>query len=363
MTLNNNIKELSLLSKGSFLQIIFSNFVVINTLIFAVLHLVNPYIFPKIYFVFVLFINLIVELRSISKDQFRIVYFFLFLIPIAAINVYNKGQGISTIVLLLLQMGLVFTALNSKIYSRLILVYFYTYVAIMIFINLFLGLSLDKVFMTGSRNLVSFVAIVVLIYYYANSFKNGENLSIIPAIVLVLFAIIAQGRSGILVSALALLGILYFRLTSKFFTSLYYIVVLLLVVLFIVDQFQLFFTERLSYLVENKFESDSRVFLFNEYLHNIDIYTFLFGVRNDIYPFDQFNNNFHNAFLLAHSSFGISFIIIPIYAGIVIITRKNFLFNYLLVVLALRALTDIVFFVNSFDFIFYFLLFYRNKET
>ena len=350
-------------SRKEFYSILFSNIVLLYYIFYGVYYTVFPSIIFKASVFILLFINLLVELRKLKKENLPVVIFFLVLSPIAIINFFLGKIPIVTIISWFLQLGLVLTLLRTKIYILPVLLIFILYTSVVLVLNLFFGIDFNLILFSASRNMVTFIAIAILTLYYTLVIKNNSRLLFFPSVLLIVMAIAAEGRSGIIISALLFSSIFlvkqYKNPLYKLGISMFFIIIFF----YIIIEFQDFFIEKLTYFSKKGFESSEREYLMNSYFDKLDFNHILLGVKSHTYPFINFNNNFHNSILLAHANFGIGFILILIFVFYRLIQKNHLLLKVLLILLLLRSLSDTVLFVKSFDFVFFFLLFCRHKNV
>lgn len=238
---------------------------------------------------------------------------------------------------------------------KVILCLFTLYVS---FHALVLGTDLNYL-VGGSRNLVGWVGLALGILYYGIKYHNKQELDVHTAIIVLFLALVAVGRSTIIAAVVMLIGVLvhkfdYYSILKK----LLFIGGIILSSIVTYIYLSSFIEEKLYRFGDRGFDSSERDIMLKAYLNKIDGSTLISGVSAEQYPFSLLEGNFHNSFLLAHSTFGfIFFVIISVllisffYRGAKTIFPKFLLLSY-----CLRISTDTIAFVGFFDFLMLFLL-------
>ena len=265
--------------------------------------------------------------------------------------------------------------LTMKNISKVFLVVFYAFVFWFIACGLFYGFSsssINKYMVEGSRNGVSWVAITLVMIYYVSILVENKIFLISPSIICFVICIICFGRSGILISGLIFLLVIYqrsFRFANVSKKILFLILFLLILFLFLIKLDDVF------YLLENRTNfsrgiESPRGIINSEYLDNMDITGVLWGYDpNNIQTVINLNGNVHNSYIYFHSRSG--FVMLIFFIAVVLklatqIKTKNFLvFFFFLVFFLVRISVDIVAFPGLMDFLFMYIILACNyqKET
>jgi len=222
------------------------------------------------------------------------------------------------------------------------------------------GVTPDDV-LSGSRNGVSWGMLEAVALLYIVLDKERRKIGLWPALITLVLCAWSAQRSGILASGLLFLGVagLYFRQNR---------VTLLVLVLPLVAFFASAKLESLGQMVDLfffRFEmlglaSQDRGETLGIYWNRLDAITFFLGqdlTRDAVWQLWGLNP--HNSYLLMHSWLGFAaFILMGLILGAVVKSFfcQNKIYCLLLIVLLLRAATDILFFLSTFDFLIYYLV-------
>lgn len=230
----------------------------------------------------------------------------------------------------------------------------------------------NQVFITSSRNTISAVLILASVLYYS-SFAEGESIPLLPATVTFLMSCIAQGRGGIISSAVLLLGVVLYDClcahTMSFKKVLVLAVFIAVVYLVYTRCYDLIFKQAMVRLFSENLMDNERIKYGNEYIAfmRTSWKYFLFGVSKNMLPSIMYlGGNFHNSYLGLHSVSGIGGCIIIFVLVLKSVVRslrnRNFIRMLLLVVILFRMLTDILCFVGLYDPLFYYVIFLCLKK-
>jgi hypothetical protein len=227
----------------------------------------------------------------------------------------------------------------------------------------------NSILSSGSQNVVSFNIFINLVLLHCVEYINNKKLSIFPVLLLVILSIWAVGRSGIIVSIVYLIFMMYYAVKNKKLWSKITAFTLIFILGLIIHAK---YTVEINTIIDGYFykfsrggvnyaESDRMDFI-KIYCNNINTLTLFSGYNYDYEPYFVFwNKNPHNSFIHAHSFFG--FLAFPFFLFLfsrlihMIKEKKIFFFITLLLVL-FRANMDNFFFFGPYDFVVFFILLY-----
>lgn len=212
-----------------------------------------------------------------------------------------------------------------------------------------------------SENYVSVVMIMNVVLINMIEVRQKEQISIVPSIICLFFSLLAVGRSGILCSTLLFLNVLSARWLSfsKGMKWGVFLLVFLPVLGFIVSNIGAIvrFGEGLTVMEkfsEGGVESHSRNIILNEYLTNMTLENILLGYNySNNYWFVHYGLNPHNSYIRLHHYFGVLFFVVVFFIlkNLYRLFKQNrFLAGCVLVIL-LRAYTDMLLFLYIYDFV------------
>ena len=213
-----------------------------------------------------------------------------------------------------------------------------------------------------SRNHVGFAVIFWTIFLLFH-LKVNYNLfpPLLPLIGLVL-SFFLVGRTSLVVSAMLLLIVLFYRLNNNPRVR------IIALSLFLVFCYFLWVKFGSDLITETNLEAGldtPRWKLWHIYWENIDFVNLFAGVDVTKLPmYDQYSGNPHNSFIKFHSRVGIGSIVFIVLFFVSIYKylkeKENYIF-WLLILLTTRALFDGDMFLGNFDFIFLIITFYWIK--
>ena len=301
-------------------------------------------------------------------NKYKIIAFILLFYVFGIISsLYTDNYRIQDYLIILQYMGIGLLLFKYKLnYS--VNKFFFAFYSVYFGVNLAMGVHPDTIFIGFSRNNIPIIFLIQAALLYISLYKQGLKMKIYPVIILCLFSFWTIGRSGIFVAVLLLFLVvtyIQFKSGKKFIKFMYFSAGLF--VLYTV--FSIFFYEDLiKPALERLFQlgvSDShRGNILTEYFYQIkySIYAFLFGVSlNDNSVFSVYGYNLHNSYLRLHAyhgllGFGIVFGFI-LKSMFKFMLRKQYVYFSLLVVVLIRASTDIAAFHGPFDPLLYFFIF------
>lgn len=338
------------------------------------------------YYSIILFIGIVLLIFFILKikKKYRIVYITLFFSVLGFMILPLKGgtfEGVGFLPLLLANFGLLLLLYVKKPRVILIYIFFYGFCIYLIY-HWVVYESFLFVFEHSSANLISFVLISLCVLFYILNNNNelsikGKIIEILPALLTLIFSVLAQGRGGIISSILLLIGIIFMyfhkkNIKRKFF----FIGIFTLISIYFINILDTYGVENLLYKLNlEKFvikgmEGDGREEILYNYIGDLNFSRILLGTEwSNIYNYFH-SGNLHNSYLRGHLMFGILFIILLLTILISIllsIYKKYYFVPLLLIPILIRGYTDTVLLPGYFDFIILYLIFFPfikiNEQT
>lgn len=303
----------------------------------------------------------VITLPKIKKEDRRILILILVLGIFSFFNTALRPSygNFSYSILMFIFPGFIIAVNRRYINPKWILFLFYAYFIYLIIHEFILHIDFNILFPAASRNFVGWISIFLCILYYFISINNGSKYSLIPSVFNLFNAILLEGRSGIIVSSLLLVAVIYeLHLKKISAKNIALISIFCLLSLWAFYNFDFFFEDKFTYFENKGLENTERDYIWKAYVNSIEREPIKLLIGESPYTrieFDLFNNNLHNSFLTGHSYFGILFIITILYTIYLVISnlKNNFLVSSLTLLLLLRAFTDSVLFIQPFDFLFY----------
>ncbi len=246
----------------------------------------------------------------------------------------------------------------------------YMIVSYLLIIRALEGGHTMTLFVGASSNWVSVVMMANVSILYFIEWKQLKTVSLWPSIIALIVSISAVGRGGILSAGILVLGVIFYTLqnkTSKKLIALLFLPMMLMLALVFLDKIIFLFSniDQLERLFSEGLKSSARMQMIDNYLANMSIKNFLLGYNYNNDPFFlEWKLNPHNSFILLHHNTGIfAFLVISVLTLLLVRLYKHSLpLFFVLLALILRGVTDAVFFIGRYDFIFLTLLLYANKE-
>lgn len=273
---------------------------------------------------------------------------------------YLFQHRVTTIqVRLLMHFSMLMLIIRYGVRIRFIELLLWGYILLMSYIIFFTPVRIRDIFPSASENFVGWVALVLGVFYYLLVRHQDEKKKILPALGILAFAIICVGRGTILAAMLLTFAVLFSRFYNGsayhkffFFSAFAFI----MTGFFMYEGWQTLILEGFRKFQEKGFSMDHRDMLIAGYFEKITPASFFAGVNPSQPPFTNYNENFHNSYLLAHSNFGIWAIIGFVFLIILMLRGlKNNIFTVLMLLVFLaRIFTDSLAFVGYFDFIFFY---------
>jgi hypothetical protein len=290
--------------------------------------------------------------------------FILILIITSLVNLFFTENGFGGSITLLgnLLLAYVFIlAENKKLTPWIILSYTITigFIAYKLFV---LNTDANEIYEGLSRNHAGFVVVFwtgFLLFYLKISYNLF--LLIFPLFGLLL-SFFLFGRTSLIVSALIVLLVFFYKFRSNRAVQIFAVALLTL------GSYYLFlnFGEKLTTETNLGAGLDTpRWELWRIYLENVNIVNLFTGVDVTTLPmYDQFSGNPHNSFIKFHSRVGVGailFIVLFFVSIFKYVKTKQYYILWLLLLLTLRASFDGDMFIGNFDFIFLIITFYWIK--
>ena len=237
------------------------------------------------------------------------------------------------------------------------------------------GADPNSVLKVVSRNGVSMMMLVTVTSLYIVSTVEKKKLDVKPAIITLIISIWAVGRSGILSSAVLLLGILFIKSRTKKVLVAIIFIVAILIYLFVDSIFMYllnnsFSADAISYhlIKSSENSSDVRYEIWQNYFNNLDFFRLIFGSNILLDPWpdgELLNYNYHSSSINLHSQtgfMGLITIALMIFS-LIKFYRTNMVFFILLLTIILRWSTDIGLFFESWDYLVFFFIFHYLQDT
>lgn len=245
--------------------------------------------------------------------------------------------------------------------QRFLLILYFSF----IITQLLRGVGFNDMLVNRSRNIVSFYFIIYTIFYYIEKYRYSFKLEVWPAFLCLIISLLAIGRSGILISALLLIGVFIYKIyQSGVLGRIKYLITSIIVSIISFLLFStiitVFLFNSLERFTEKGFDSDQRDYIKGTYFKKMfeSYENFIFSFPLDDRVFSLFHYNLHNSFLSLHyflGFFGVIIIIILIKA--LFFTKGNYLYKFFLSLLLIRGSTDQVFFFNFNDILIFYLIY------
>tara|TARA_R110002126_G_scaffold181187_2_gene329919 strand:- start:6970 stop:8031 length:1062 start_codon:yes stop_codon:yes gene_type:complete len=290
--------------------------------------------------------------------------FILFLIITTITNLFFTKNNFGGSVILLGSLFLSFTYfhLNKK---TLTLGIFAGYLVTLLFISyhlFFLETSANLIYEGLSRNHAGFAIIFWTIFLLFHLKVTYNRFPIILPFITLIIAYFLFGRTSIVVSALTLLVVFFYKFKNRK-TRIIAILVFLISNYYLLLKFGDLLTEETNF---GEGLETSRWKLWRIYMETIDSINFFTGVDvTKIKEYNIYGGNPHNAFLKFHSRTGIGglvFVALLFVSLLNYLKTKQYYIFWLLMLLILRAFFDSDILIGNFDFIFFIVTFYWIKK-
>lgn len=306
-----------------------------------------------------------------QRNIFKLITFFsvLYLVGLIA-AFFNKNYQLQDFLIPFQYLGVAACLLVFKLKHKYIK---FTFNLIIIFfiINIIIGIKPEMLF-NISRNYVSVVLLTFVLLYYISCYENEITISIIPALLVFAICMWAVGRSGIIASAVLLLGINFLTCfypvfdKKKLFTQTILIILLSSILVFFTYDF--IFSDAILRFDKQGLESGGRDLIWGEYLYyaTLKLNNLFFGVPvQESFILSQMGGNPHNAFIQLHLRYGVIgmlLILLFVVKTFFNFWKKDRYYFLFFIVIILRISTDSGAFNGPFDpFIYYFLFYNIDK--
>lgn len=301
----------------------------------------------------------------------------LFLSLLMAISIiYNGNARIVNLLWVWAYMGAALLLYEFGLDLRVATVLFYTSSLFFVYQAITGSVEVDEILNVGSQNNISTLCIFMMIVYYFTELRNRkkEQMSFLPAIVVLFVSIWTASRAALLTMAFFFLFVvLYNFINNKIsFRNVVFVAIVVTVVPFIyVNYFQDFGGGIMSKLDRYGVESE-RTIIWAEYMEGVgnSFGNFLFGVKGTDPQYSHLSyheGNTHNAFLMLHAKFGIMGFILVLSllfkSFIKTVKTKNFALLALLFVVMIRSIFDWTAFPGLLDVIFYFYILFSYDKS
>jgi hypothetical protein len=301
------------------------------------------------------------------KDRYwfsESMFFIIFLLITSLVNLLFTENGLGGSITLLGNLLLAYSFIlveNKKMTPWVLLSYAITigYIAYKLFV---LDAHPNDIYEGLSRNHAGFVVVFwtgFLLFYLKITYNRFPLIFPIFGLILSFFLF---GRTSLIVSALLVLLVFFFKFKSNRTVQLF------AVALLVIGCYSIFITFGDQLTTETnlgKGLDTPRWELWRIYWEHINIVNLFTGVDVTMLPlYDYYSGNPHNSFIKFHSRVGIGsllFIILFFISILKYVKAKQYYILGLLILLTMRASFDGDIFIGNFDFIFLILTFYWIK--
>lgn len=313
-----------------------------------------------------------IPLKNLVFYQLMISLVIAFLL--SSLFVAREDRIIHVLLFILINFGIALLLVRGNILGLGAYLTFYPmalYMASMILRGVDPNVALEVV----SRNGISELMIICCVCFYIVASKNHTPIDIKPAFFTLLISIWGIGRSGIVASLFIFVGLCFLKFKLK---KWHFFVILLILawlfnffldeVLLILTNFNLF-GNAIDFLISrNNSGPDSRFDIWANYFNNLNVFRFFLGanVLTDPWPEGQrLAYNYHNMFIQLHFQTGLVAIVIYMLMFLALLKfwKMNRMYFILFFAICLRGMTDTFMFFESWDFVFYFFIFYYLSES
>jgi len=247
------------------------------------------------------------------------------------------------------------------------LILLYALAFYVLYFSLIQGLSVNRMFSSGSRNLLSYFCIFLFSYYCLLSYAGNKKIQMIPVLCVVIICVLAIGRTGIILSLVLYLtwlaSLLSVKLTMKKI-SLILLMMISLIFFFSVEISSVFeqFYIKLARLERYGLSNDYRNSMLDYYLSQLDVFNVFFGFKyTESGYFLKWDLNPHNSFIRLHLYSGLismlSFLILYLFSAYYWFKKSFFMF-VVLNVIVLRVYFDTLVFFGPLDFVIFAIILY-----
>lgn len=305
-----------------------------------------------------------------NKKQLIILSFFSFILIMYILNSIHIDSVVDTkiIIRILTACSLVIYLIYFKLEYKKIYFIFISLNMFLLF-NYLLNIQPSEVFL-GSKNVVSAINLFIVSLLYIAAYQNQKKILMYPALIVLLSSIWASGRSGI-VSSIILMMIIIIQYEFKgntLFKKTTLMIVLLIISIYAYMQIDITSLTNEYRFTSELIEDDPRNRIMEKYVSSLKFYDILFGIDPNTFTNYYHSGNLHNSYLTLHARTGLFVFvyIIILIISLLNLSRFNFLYFGLLLVLSIRIYTDTIAYMNVYDFLLLFLLlfpFLKESDT
>lgn len=342
---------------------VFKNLFFLSLLLCILMQYIYGSEFVKGRYIFILFFPIVFIQFLTTKNYFLVyiyffsyLFFFIFTIGIIRQDTNSINYLLSNIFNILIAIFILKNRISPNV-PLLFLIIFSIYI-----ITCFtIGIDMNEVFSETSRNSISWIALSSSsLYYLLNHINYNKDGSIIPAFLCLFLSILAQGRSGIIISLFLFISIMittdFSGSRNKFLVKTFYVTIIIIITTASSFYFSDFIYHQLNYLNEKQLSMVSRNAIWTYYFDNLSFLNLLLGLNLKSDPFFQLMNyNLHNSYLMAHARYG--FVAFPLIAFIwwacisSFLNKETRVLAISLLCLLVRIFSDSLAFVGDFDFV------------
>ena len=287
--------------------------------------------------------------------------FILFLLTMSVVNLLFTENGFGGTLTLLGNLLLTFIYLlgdKKKLTPYVILVYLIGigFISYSLFV---LKLTANEIYEGLSRNHAGFAVVFYTIFLTFHLKITYNKYPLIPAILSLVLSFFLIGRTSMIVSALLLAIVFYFKFQDKKVVRFTILAFVLAISYYLYLTFQSVLFEETNL---NQGLDTPRWELWRIYIDNINFINLFTGVEVSELPlYSHHGNNPHNSFIKFHSRVGfgcIVFIALYFVSLYHYLKSRNTYIFFLLLLLTIRAFFDSDILIGNFDFIFFIITFY-----
>ncbi|MFX9672234.1 hypothetical protein ABTP22_15585 [Acinetobacter baumannii] len=341
----------SRLNQGAFL-------VFIQNIIYFLYLYTKSYIFLTLYFLFIIPLFFLVDFKRkyVGYYFFGVGVFILFFLTSIFSQEYSFFISWYNLLYACAALFCAYFFVNSEkglFYSKLSFVLYAIFLSYFIFKFGGDGAAYNEILEGSSRNYLSAISIFLTVNIYVQLLFRGNIILLYPAIINFILCLLLFGRSGIILSFLILLFVVYVRSIRIFLLLLFFG---LISIYYYLGNIVFYLDEKTNFAIG--LESERSLFR-KEYMKGIfDSYDFLIGRK--IYnccAYIQSYGNPHNSFIMGHLRYGIFHTVFFIVIMLFVVFKKDFIMLFFLIIIYSRYFLDQLGLFTSFDFVLFSLLF------
>lgn len=215
------------------------------------------------------------------------------------------------------------------------------------------GEAYNEILEGSSRNYLSAISIFLTINIYVQLIYRSKLLLIHPALINFILCVLLFGRSGIALSLVILLFVIYARSIKLFMASVFFLGVFALAY---ISNIILYLDSKTNFAIG--LESERSIFR-AEYLRGI-FYNFDFLVGRKISECCSYIQSFgnpHNSFIMGHMRYGIFHTVFSILILVFVFLKRDFLILFLVLIIFSRYFLDQLGLFAFFDYVLFGLIF------